>query len=298
VLQDVIVRVERAFQGFLRRVKAGEKAGYPRFQGMNRYHRFTYSQFDNGARLDNGCLVLSKIGRLTVRWSRASEGTIKTATISQEADGGYVCFSCADVPCEPLPVANQETEIDVGLKAVLTTSQGNQVANPRWLRKMERTLKWHQRRVSRRKKGSHRRKKAVKELAKCHQTIRRQRLDFHYKMAHQLIQQNDTIYHEQLPMRTMVKSRHLAKSISDAGWSQFLAILAFKAACAGREVLAVPAQYTTQDGSGCGERVPKSLRVRTHGCPACGLVMDRDENAALNIQRAGQALRGYLGILG
>jgi putative transposase len=298
VLQDVLVRLDKTYQAFFRRVQWGEKAGFPRFQGANRYHSFTYKQFGNGAKLDNGFLVLSKIGWVKVRWSRPIEGTIKTATISQEADGWYVCFSCADVPCEPLPITNQEIGIDVGLKAFLTTSQGISVANPRWLRKMERKLKWHQRRVSRRKKGGQRRKKAVRELAKCHQMIRRQRLDFQHKETVKLVRANDVIYHEALQVRNMVKNRHLAKSILDAGWAQFLSILSFKAACAGRKVIAVPAQYTSQDCSGCGERVPKSLSVRTHVCPTCGLIMDRDENAALNIQRAGQALRGYPGVLG
>jgi putative transposase len=298
VLQDVILRVERTFRRFFDGLKSGMKVGYPRFQGANRYHSLTYPQFENGARLDNGFLILSKIGRVKVRWSRPVEGTIKTATISQEADGWYVCLSCADVTCEPLPIAHQETGIDVGLKAFLTTSQGLAVANPRWLRKMERKLKWHQRRVSRRKTGSTRRKKAVKELAKCHQMVRRQRRDFHFKTANQLIQQNDAIYHETLQVRNLVKNRHLAKSISDAGWSQFLSILSFKAACAGRTVIAVPPAYTSQDWRGCGERVPKSLSVRTHICPECGLVMDRDENAARNIQRAGQALRGYPAVAG
>ena len=104
-----------------------------------------------------------------------------------------------------------------------------------------------------------------------------------------LVQQFDTIYLEDLQVRNMVRNRRLAKSISDAGWGQFRTILAFKAAWAGKRVVAVPAQYTTQDCSGCGERMPKSLSVRTHVCPSCGLVMDRDENAALNILRAGQA---------
>jgi putative transposase len=242
--------------------------------------------------------MLSKIGRVKVRWSRPVEGIINAATMSQEADGRYVRFSCADVSCEPLPIAHQEIGIDVGWKAFLTTSQSIPVPNHRWLRKMERTLKWHQRRVSRRKKGRHRRKKAVKGLAKCHQTVRRQRLDFHCKTANQLVRENDVISHEALPVRTMVKNRRLAKSISDAGWSQFLTILAFKAACAGREVSAVPPAYTTQDGSGCGERVPKSLSVRTHIWPECGLIMDRDENAALNSKRVGQTLRGYPAVAG
>jgi putative transposase len=294
VLQDVLTRLDRAFQAFFRRVKAGETPGYPRFQGANRYTSFTYKQFGNGATLDNGFLVLSKIGRIAVRWSRPIEGTPKTVTISREADGWYVCFSCAEVPVQPLPPTGQETGIDVGLTSFATLSNGVHIFNPRWYRKAERRLKTAQRRVSRRKKGSQRRRKAVTLLAKAHLTVQRQRQDFHHKTALKLVQQHDTIYLEDLQVANMVRNHRLAKSISDASWAQFRAILEAKAADAGRRVVAVPPAYTSQDCSGCGRRVLKSLSMRSHICPtpACGLVLDRDENAAKNIERAGQALRG------
>src|SRR5260370_11200483 len=124
VLQDVLARLDRAFQAFFRRVKAGETPGYPRFQGASRYNSFTYKQFGNGAALDNGFLVLSKIGTMALRWSRPLQGTPQTVTISREADGYYVCFSCADIPVEPLPPTGQETGIDVGLALVATLSNG------------------------------------------------------------------------------------------------------------------------------------------------------------------------------
>ncbi|HEV2458644.1 MAG TPA: transposase, partial [Ktedonobacterales bacterium] len=119
VLQDVVLRVDRAFQAFFRRMRAGEAPGYPRFQGRTRYHSFTYPQVGEhgGARLDNGFLVLSCIGRLAVRWSRPIEGTPKTVTVSREADGWYVSISCADVPIQPLPATGQETGIDLGLES-------------------------------------------------------------------------------------------------------------------------------------------------------------------------------------
>ncbi len=292
VLQDVVLRVDRAYQAFFRRIKAGQTPGFPRFQGRNRYHSFTYPQYDNGARLDNGALVLSKIGRVTVRWSRPLEGTPKTVTIAHEADGWYASISCADVPAQPLPPTSNETGIDVGLKIFLITAEGEAVENPRHYRRGEQQLKKAQRRVSKRKQGSHRRRKAVGHLQRAHQHVTRQRADFHHKTALMLLRQYDTLYLEELQVANMVRNRHLAKSISDAGWGQFRAILEAKAACAGRRVVAVPPAYTSQDCSGCGERVPKSLSVRTHVCPSCGLVLDRDENAARNIQRAGQALRG------
>jgi putative transposase len=296
VLQDVLTRLDRAFQAFFRRVQAGEQPGYPRFQGANRYTSFTYKQFGNGAMLDNGCLVLSKIGRIPVRWSRPLEGTVKTVTIAQEADGWYCCFSCAEVPTQPSPITGRETGIDVGLKVFLITAEGEIVENPRNYRKAEKALKKAQRRVSRRKKGSKRRRKAVQLLARKHQKVRRQRQDFHHKTALLLVRQYDTIYLEDLRVANMVRNSHLAKSIGDAGWAQFRTILEGKAAYAGHRAVAVPPAYTSQDCSGCGERVEKSLSVRTHVCTSCGLILDRDENAARNIQWAGQALQGAVAI--
>ena len=287
VLQDVVLRADRAFQAFFRRVKAGEKPGYPRLQGRNRYNSFTYPQYDNGARLDNGFLVLSKLGRLAVRWSRPIEGTPKTVTISQEADGWFVCISCAEVPTQPLPLTGQETGIDLGLELFATLADSTMIHNPRCYRKAERRLKTAQRKVSRRKKGSNRRRKAVKLLAKAHQKVKRQRLDFQHKTALTLVQKYDTIYHEDLQVANMVKNHHLAKSIQDAGWYMFVTILAFKAACAGKRIIAVPPAYTSQTCSGCGVAVSKGLSVRWHSCPDCGTSLHRDHNAALNILSLG-----------
>ncbi len=138
VLQDVLTRLDRAFQRFFARVKAGETPGYPRFQGVNRYNSFTYKQVDEhgGARLDNGFLVLSRIGRIAVRWSRPIEGTIKTVTLIREADGWFVCFSCADVPVSPLSETGQsetgqEAGVDLGIEAFATLSDGTRIFHPR-----------------------------------------------------------------------------------------------------------------------------------------------------------------------
>jgi putative transposase len=292
ILQDVLARLEKAYQAFFRRVQAGEKAGFPRYQARTRNHSFTYKEYGNGARLDNGYLVLSKIGRIAVRWSRPIEGTPKTVTISQEADGWYVCFTCADVPIQPLPTTGQEGGIDLGLEAFATLSDGTRIVSPGWYHKAERALKTAQRRVSRRKKSSHRRRKAVALLAKAHQVVRRQRQDFHHKTALTLVRANDVIYHEDLQTANMLKNHHLAKSIADAGWSQFLSILTFKAACAGKRVVAVSSAYTSQTCSGCGVLVAKGLSVRWHACPECGVSLHRDHNAAKNIERLGQSLRG------
>jgi transposase len=324
VLQDVLARLEKTYQAFFRRMANGETPGFPRFQGATRYHSFTYKEYGNGARLDNGCLVLSKIGRVAVRWSRPIEGTPKTVTISKEADGWYVSFSCADVPTEPLPETGHETGIDVGVKVFLITAEGKLVENPRHYRKAERELKKAQKRVSRRKKGSKRRKKAAELLAKKHQHVRRQRTDFHQKTALMLVRQYDTIYHEAIQPANLsrrpapkpdgnggylpngaARKAGLNTSIQDAGWGRFLSILACKAVCAGKRVEAVNPAYTTQDcssvladGTICGERIYKTLSVRTHVCPHCGYLADRDENAARNIQWRGQRLRGVPALAG
>jgi putative transposase len=296
ILQDVLARLDKTYQAFFRRVRRGEKAGFPRFKGRNRFHSFTFKEFGNGARLDNGVLVLSKIGRISVHWSRPIEGTPKTVTISREAGGWYVSFSCADVPARPLPKTGQETGIDLGLESFATLADGTMIHNPRCYRRAERRLAKCARRVSKRKKGSHRRSRAVCVLAKAHQTVRRQRTDFHHKTALTLVRQYDTIYHEELQVRNMVHNHSLAKSISDAGWGAFLAILSFKAESAGKRVQAVDPAFTSQVCSGCGVLVQKGLSVRWHACPDCGSSLHRDHNAAKNIQWRGQRLRGLAGI--
>jgi putative transposase len=170
------------------------------------------------------------------------------------------------------------------------------VSSHRWYRKAERALKMAQPRVSRRKKGSNRRRKAITLLAKAHLTVRRQRQDFHHKTALALVRANDTIYHEDVQTANMLKNHHLAKSISGAGWSRFLTILTFKAAYAGKRVIAVPPAYTSQICSGCDGVVSKGLSVRWHSCPDCGASLHRDHNAAKNIERLGQARRGGVAV--
>jgi putative transposase len=292
VVQDVLTRLDKAFQAFFRRVKNGEKPGYPRFQGANRSNSFTYRQLGNGATLDHGVLVLSKLCRIAVRWSRPLEGTPKTVTISREGDGWYVCFACADIPVQPLPPTGQEAGIDLGREAFATTSDGTRIFHPGWYRRAERKLTAAQRRVSRRKKGSHRRRRAVGLLTKAHLKLKRQRADFHHKGALRLVHESDTIYHEDVQTANMLKNHYRAKSIQDAGWSQFVSILAAQAADAGQRVVAVPPADTSQACSGGGVIVHKGLSVRWHSCPDCGTSLHRDVNAAKNIERLGQSLRG------
>ncbi|HEX6798080.1 MAG TPA: transposase [Ktedonobacterales bacterium] len=291
ILQDVLARLDRTYQAFFRRVQRGEKGGFPRYKSCDRYHSFTYKEYGNGACLDNGCVVLAKIGRVGVHWSRPIEGTPKTVTISREADGWYVSISCAEVPVKPLPLTGLETGLDMGLEAFATQADGTRIFTPAYYCKAEAYLRRCQRRVTRRQKGSQRRAKAITLLAKAHQHVARQRRDFHHKEAMKLVRSFDVIYYEDLRVRNMVRNPHLAKSISDAGWSQFLTILAFKAEGAGKRVQAVNPKFTSQrcSGPGCGVIVEKGLSVRWHACPACGASLHRDHNAALNILRLGQA---------
>jgi putative transposase len=186
-------------------------------------------------------LSLSKLGRLRLRLHRPLVGTPTTVTISREADGWYACIARADVPIVPLPATGQETSIDVGLTVFLVTADGEVVKNPHHYRTAQQQLARAHRRVSRRTKGSTRRRKAVHMLARKHQQVQRQRTDFHHTTALALLRQCDTMYLEELQVRNMVRNRHLAKSISDAGWAAFCAILTSTAADAGTWVVAIPA---------------------------------------------------------
>src|SRR5262249_13546267 len=161
--------------------------------------------------------------------------------------GWSVGISCAEVAAAPLPITGRETGIDVGLKVFLITAEGEMIENPRHYRKAEKRLAKAQWRVSRRKKGSHRRRKALDLLKRRHRTVQRQRGAFHHKTALAMLRQYDIVYLEDLRVRNMVRNAHLAKSISDTGWAAFRTIVEAKAACAGRQVIAVPAQYTSQD---------------------------------------------------
>lgn len=283
VLQDVIQRLDRAFQAFFRRVQAGQTPGCPRFKSRHRYDSLTFKQA--GWKLAGRRLTLQGIGTLRLFLSRPVEGHIKTVTLRRDRCGDwFVTFSCDDVPTKPLPETGKAVGIDVGLEKFLATSDGDFVENPRHLRKAEAKLKRTQRRVSKRKRGGNRRRKMVCTLARRHRKVQRARRDFHFKTARKLVHQYDFIAVEDLNVRGLSRGI-LAKSINDAGFSQFLAALAFKAAEAGKRVVAVNPSGTSQVCSGCGcePRGKKSLSVRTHRCSECGLVLDRDVNAALNI---------------
>jgi putative transposase len=278
--------VDKAFDAFFRRVKKGEKAGYPRFRGFGWYDSFTFPQWGNGAKFVEGRLVLSKIGSVRVFSDRPPHGKPKTCTIIRKADGWYASVVCEREPT-PLPETGESVGVDVGIESFATLSNGESVPNPRLYRRAERALKTAQRRVSRRKKGSKRRAKAKVLLAKAHLRVKRARLDFAHKTAHSLVSRFDRVAVEKLNIRGMVRNHSLAKSISDAGWGLFLDVLRSKAENAGRVVVEVNPAHTSQLCSECGESVPKKLSVRWHSCPYCGFEAHRDVNAALNIKMKG-----------
>ncbi|MCH8294041.1 transposase [Candidatus Poribacteria bacterium] len=298
VLQDTLRRLDKGFKAFFRRIKAGENRGYPRFKGQGRYRSMTFSHLAKtlirgiGGRMAR--LVVPKMGEVKICYHRPlPNGNIKTLTVQRKASGWYANIT---VEVDDVPKAAIETAVgvDVGLESFLTTSEGEKVGNPRHLRRAELKLKRKQRIVSRRKKTSHRRRKFVHELAKQHEHVANQRKDFHGKTAHRLYSEYDAVVVEDLQITNMVKNHHLAKSISDAAWGTFISTLGTcaKAENAGLHLLCVPPHGTSQICSGCGEKVIKSLAVRIHRCNSCGLVLDRDHNAAINILRVASTLRG------
>jgi putative transposase len=305
VLQDVLTRLQRAFENFFCRVKNGETPGYPRFKSQDRYDSFTYVQ--SGWKLDGDKLWLSKIGPMRIQLSRPIEGTIKTVTIKREAGRWYVIFAC-EVEARPPAVVTTAIALDVNVENFLTTSEGEVVDNPRWYRKAEKRRQWCQRLVSRKKKGSKRRRKAVLRLQKAQAKVKNQRRDFQHKLSRRLINENDVIFFETLQIKNMVKNHCLAKSLSDVAWGQFLHTVIYKAAEAGKLAIGINPQWTTQECSRCGALVMKGLSQRWHSCPVCGLQLPRDHNSALNILRRGMepvsadgqsvAARGGLGLPG
>jgi putative transposase len=291
VLQDVLERLDAAYKSFFRRVKQkGQKAGFPRFKGDGRYDSFTLKQA--GWKLSGRYLTITRIGRFKLFLSRPIEGDIKTITVRRVPGGKWlVAFSCDNVPAKKLPASDKEVGIDVGIKSYCVDTDGGIVENPAYFRKSEKILRRRQRSLSRKKKGSKHRSKARVLVAKAHVKIRNQRRDFLHKTANSYIHKYGTIMVEDLKIKNMVQNRHLAKSILDSSWGMFSELLSYKAEEAGKTVVKVTPNGTSQLCSGCGVKVPKTLAARTHRCPYCSLVLDRDINASRNILRAGQAFQ-------
>jgi len=296
VLQNVGVRLDRAFQAFFRRVQAGEKPGYPRFRGRDRYDSFCYPQAPSGCKLTGDRLILSGIGTVQVRLHRPLEGKPKTACIRRSSTGKWsVTFACEWEPT-PLPESTEHVGIDVGLHAFATFSTGEPpIANPRFFRQAEQALAQAQRRLAKAAPGTPQRRKRRNVVARVHERTRFRRQAFGHQHSRKIVNRFQVIVVEDLSVNRMVHHPCLAKSISDAAWAAFAAQLSFKAAWAGRTFIAVNPAYTSQDCSRCGQRRNVSLSERTFRCPCCGLELDRDHNAARNIltlglQSAGLAL--------
>ncbi len=290
VLQDVSMRVDLAFKAFFRRLKSGEKPGYPRFKGKGRYDSFTYPQ--SGFKLDGDRLHLSKIGDVRVVLHRPVEGTIKTLTIRRSATGKwYACFS---VEYDPTPAPQKESVvgIDVGLESFATLSNGEKIENPRFFRTDEKALAKAQRKLSKAEKGTPERKKARKIVAHVHERIANRRLNFAHQTSRKVVDRFGTIVFEDLNITNMQKNHHLAKSIADVAWNMFITITESKAEDAGSRVILVNPRNTSQICSRCGMIVAKTLSDRVHSCSHCGLMMDRDQNAAINIMRLGLQSQG------
>lgn len=282
-LQTVVDDLDKAFKAFFRRVKAGQKPGYPRFKGRNRFHSFAFKQFGVGAKLDGRRLKLFGIGRVAVRWHRPIEGEIKTVRIVYKAGCWYACFVC-EVPDKPeLPKAGRAIGVDVGLASLITTSEGEKVEHPHFYRDAQAELKRRQRKLSRTKRGSRNRRKALLQVQRQHEHIANQRRDFTHKLSHALVKHYDLIAVEDLKINNMVRNKRLSKSILDAGWGLFKQLLTNKAVDAGREVVFVNPAYTSKTCSNCGAIFEDlTLADRWVEC-GCGLSLDRDHNAAINI---------------
>lgn len=241
--------------------------------------------------MDGRRLKLSGIGRVAVRWHRPIDGQIKTVRIRRQAGQWYACFAC-EIEAQPLAPTGQEVGVDVGIASLLTTSDGEHIENPQWYRTEQAGLRVLQRRVSRRKKGSVNRRKAVRALQRQHDHIANRRADFVKKVVHGLVIRYDRIAVEDLQIVNMAQNRHLSKSILDAGWGYFRWQLAFKAAWAGKTVVAVNPAYTSRTCSRCGSLFEHlTLADRWVQCD-CGLSLDRDENAARNLLARGQRAWG------
>jgi len=307
VLQDVLRKVDKSFKAFFARCKRGDTPGFPRYKGKGHFDSFTYPQVGFSLTHDNR-VCLSKIGSVKLKLHRQIRGTIKTCTIKREGDSWFVVFAC-EVDHEPLEESYEAVGIDLGLLHFATLSDGSTIENPRYYRKAEKRLERLQQALSRKKRGSTRRHKVVKQVAKAHRKVANQRKDFLHKASRQLVNTYGLIVFEELQPKNMSKRPQpkpdengkylpngaaakggLNKSIVDAGWAMFQQFCIYKAANAGRTVLFVNPSYTSQRCSGCGTICKKDLSERWHSC-GCGTELDRDVNAALNILALGRRVQ-------
>ncbi|WP_293070265.1 transposase [Okeania sp. SIO2B3] len=291
VQQNNLKRLDKAWQRWLVPDKTGKRFGRPRFKKCGRLRSLCFSRVNHpkaAVKFDGKQILISRFGAIPVIVHRPiPDGFIvKTANITKKADGYYVSFSLEDKSVPSLiPTDNIKTTIgiDVGLKEFLTTNTGETVSVPNFYRKSQSNLARKQRKADRKEIGSNNWKKAQNRVARLHQYIARQREDFHYKTAHKLVKEYDLIAVEDLNIKGLARNTKLSKSIYDVAWGAFIEKLKAVAVKRGVHVIKVNPHNTSQNCSNCGHKVPKALSVRTHSCPKCGTVLDRDENAARNI---------------
>jgi putative transposase len=282
-LQDVLRRVDNAYKNFFRRCKEkGGKAGFPRFKGHNRFKSITYPQ--SGFTIEGNDLKLAKNGKIRMVYHRPVEGEIKTLTIKRDSVGDWwASFSCG-FPDVPKVKPKTAIGVDVGLENLVTLSTGETVAPPKFLRASEERIKTLQRTLSRKQRGSKRREKARIRLARAERKVTDQRKDFLHKLSQELVTRADVIAFEGLRINDMMRDNSLSKSIGDAGWGTLMRFATYKAEGAGKFVKLVDPRGTSILCARCGAVVPKRLDERLHSCQACGFVIPRDWNAALNIE--------------
>jgi putative transposase len=297
VLQNVQMRVDLAFKAFFRRVKQGENPGYPRFKGYSRYDSFTYPQAGSAFRITSGFIKLSKIGDVKIKQHRAIEGKQKTCTVSKTATGKWF----VSIVCEQEPKPKPEREfkavgIDLGVKNLAVLSNGEVIKPPRFYMEEEKELAKAQRKLSATKKGTELRNKRRKVVAHIYERIKNKRKDFCDKLSLSLVQNYSFIAFENLKIQNMVQEKdcYIAKHIYDAAWNQLISMTTYKAEDAGSVVVLVNPYNTTKMCSQCGTIVHKTLSNRVHDCPVCGLKIDRDHNAAINILRLGMQSVGSI----
>lgn len=286
---QVLHRVNKTFAAFFSRVQKKQKAGFPRFKSHRRFDSFEW-QVDPriNSPLASGKLRIPQLGLFKVKLHRPVEGTIKHASVKREGGRWFVSLS---VECEakPLPECSATVGIDVGLTAFATLSDGTEFENPRYYKAAQAKLRRVQRKVSRRKKGGNRRRKAVQLLQRAHAHVRNQRADFHHKVSRALVDNYGLIAVEDLNIKGLAGGM-LAKSVADAGWGYFLNMIAYKAESAGRMFVKVDPRGTSQRCV-CGAEVRKELKDRRHDCVSCGLSVSRDHASAMEILRVAQTLQ-------
>ncbi|MEU3162991.1 transposase [Streptosporangium sp. NPDC006930] len=312
--QATLRRLDKAFQAFFARVKAGRTPGFPRFKGNGRLDTVEWPKDGDGCRWDSQpehptatYVRLQGIGHVRVHRHRPVRGTVKTISVRREGMRWYVILSCDDVPAEALPITGASVGVDLGVSSLVTTSEGEHLANPRHLAASADRLAAAQRDLARKKRGSTRRRKAVARVAALHAKVRRQRLDGVHKAALALVRDYDVIVHEDLRIANLTRSASgtleapgsnvaaksgLNRSILDAGWGVFLMILSHKAESAGRELIAVNPANTSRTCARCGHCAKENRVTQAEfHCRRCAHFAHADVNAATNILRAGLALR-------